>query len=1672
MVRTLERLSRDDNACFEIDAQAMGRTASKVEDCEKILCALAKAVHSFEGLHHVYGAGSFQTRAHTSTELLEHHDLHEPPFEHHGALPPRSRPERPAPEFESASFGKVTGNLSAAAPCPAKPIQASRLSFPSEPAFDPSPFLDKSTRERYQRPLDFAAPPDLLHRPPPPVRVLASNEEKVALLRLLASSGRLRPIRPDPARLPYAAGLFCVIKDLQRDRLILDARPGNTLERPPNFWTGSLASYEAVTQIRLREDEVLAASAADLKDFFYQFVPTEQRLHRNLLCCTLSLAEAESVFGYPCADWATPAGRVHVSLATLAMGDSAACEYAQGSHLGLLSKAGVVSSAELLTLHRPPPRGLLSIGVVIDDLVILERLIRPSLAACRFQEGGSGARIDEDTVGKARLDSAYAAYNQAKLLANRAKGCCNELKASLWGIELDGLKGLVRPAPARLGPLLVVTSRVVALGLVTRPLLESLLGSWVSILLVRRRLLSLLHLTYAALRGTSGDAVIRMSPGLRDELLSLVCLGPFAVADLRARVLPRVYATDASTTHIAACEAPLHEELAGECLRHSLMKGSWTRLLSPSAAWLREHDMLDPHDELPDSLPYTPHPVWQVLATALPYRELWRERLEKRKHINLSELGASLKQERRIALSYSSCRFLAALDSQVGLGALCKGRAAAVPLNRMLKASVPTYLGGGLYPHYGFFKSEENPADAPTRGREVAPPSASLPHSWLPLINGDAGPFDRWLSVFEGDGRNEGLFHPSALDRLRSEDAAAPVQPELATRGPPKVRCRWDDKTRSRARVRRSAAAGPDYAVPPGLAVPLRAQALAVLGSFPRSQFLHRADRLDLEQPGALELFAARSGVAKALCQYGAPWVLTFTAENLHDASLRRRIELMIEAELFRSFGAAPVSSSFSVAVRPPWRSAAHPEGLPGLPNSAFDKVARGNSLSKWIRRLLSKFDQGSANKAFWIGDADSSFLWQTAPWAPEFGARSAEGLYRFDMCRYGTKWRKRSRLATNTCLKGLRQFCRCAQGTQHLRLCGRSALHDLSWTRVAQVYPRSLCDRIARAVCLKTGWSAADSSVSIEASKVTLSRLPGEALRPGPVLQAATSLPPFGYPKFRFRPVALIFLALCGHDGFELLRPRDPSTFGYPSFRFKPLTPPTWPPLPQTPYPLFDYPKFRFSRPGSKQSQRQSRWRWTPDSESGPHCIPPISGYPSFRFRPRPRNSVRKLCSAARSSRCAGARARLAAWLRVLDDLTGLPTFGYPSFRFRPRPRNSVGKLCGTARPSRRVGAGARLAARLRVIDDLTRHPFFGYPKFWFRVLTQAQFNLLLTTLVPYCRIGEAQNPGPRWQSRAERQRARTVPLEAQPLISATTSALGARCWSSFLSWCSSRLSFDFTSVFFRSPHLLAMALRAYGSWLYSSGGSIYILRHTLLAAQRKCSTLKPVSGTCWELISRWEKAEPPQHRVPTPEPVLRALVALSFLAGFEQFAGILVLAFYGLARVGEVLHCCREDLLLPGDDLWATAKHAFLRLRRSKTSGRGRPQIQHLRITDADAIALLEVIYGGKEASYPLYLKSPSAFRYRWNIFLKRLSIEPTVGLSPGGLRGGGAVEAYRQGLGISELQFRMRLKNQHTLEFYIQELAAVTALGSLGEVASRKVKMAADLYPFLSSQRKRGA
>ena len=73
--------------------------------------------------------------------------------------------------------------------------------------------------------------------------------------------------------------------------------------------------------------------------------------------------------------------------------------------------------------------------------------------------------------------------------------------------------------------------------------------------------------------------------------------------------------------------------------------------------------------------------------------------------------------------------------------------------------------------------------------------------------------------------------------------------------------------------------------------------------------------------------------------------------------------------------------------------------------------------------------------------------------------------------------------------------------------------------------------------------------------------------------------------------------------------------------------------------------------------------------------------------------------------------------------------------------------------------------------------------------------------------------------------------------------------------------------------------------------------------------------------------------------------------------------------------------------------------------------------------------------------------------------------VHVTPGGLRGGGAVTSYRKGASISDLLWAMRLKQVTTLEAYLQEVAALSLLTELPLSSRRAIRSAASLFAFLA-------
>ena len=70
----------------------------------------------------------------------------------------------------------------------------------------------------------------------------------------------------------------------------------------------------------------------------------------------------------------------------------------------------------------------------------------------------------------------------------------------------------------------------------------------------------------------------------------------------------------------------------------------------------------------------------------------------------------------------------------------------------------------------------------------------------------------------------------------------------------------------------------------------------------------------------------------------------------------------------------------------------------------------------------------------------------------------------------------------------------------------------------------------------------------------------------------------------------------------------------------------------------------------------------------------------------------------------------------------------------------------------------------------------------------------------------------------------------------------------------------------------------------------------------------------------------------------------------------------------------------------------------------------------------------------------------------------------LTPGSLRGGGAVHLYHQGVPIADLLWRLRLKQVTTLENYLQETAASTStvFSSLPEAAKANVRSCSQMLP----------
>ncbi|CAE7230302.1 unnamed protein product, partial [Symbiodinium sp. KB8] len=325
------------------------------------------------------------------------------------------------------------------------------------------------------------------------------------------------------------------------------------------------------------------------------------------------------------------------------------------------------------------------------------------------------------------------------------------------------------------------------------------------------------------------------------------------------------------------------------------------------------------------------------------------------------------------------------------------------------------------------------------------------------------------------------------------------------------------------------------------------------------------------------------------------------------------------------------------------------------------------------------------------------------------------------------------------------------------------------------------------------------------------------------------------------------------------------------------------------------------------------------------------------------------------------------------------------------------------------------------------------------------------------HSRIGEASNPGPRLRPQRP-----DIQLRDVPLVQAATLALQNTIWSSFQTWLNEGAGAEAAEGATLLPDVLVEMLCAYGQVLYSRGSPLQRFRQLLATAQRRVPACRPLLRPAWETLTRWERLEPTQHRPPMPEPIFEAMCALGLNLGWHRWVCVTLLGFYGCCRIGEVLRATRADLQTP-TDLLRTDCRFFLQIREPKTRHRG-ARVQHVTIVLPDEIAqfVLEVCKSLSRREN-LYHGSPAVYRRRWDRLLESLGVPATFRLTPGSLRGGGAVAAYQNGEDIATLQWRMRLQHQATLAFYLQEVAAGSILPALPRHAREAIEAARSVFPF---------
>ena len=356
--------------------------------------------------------------------------------------------------------------------------------------------------------------------------------------------------------------------------------------------------------------------------------------------------------------------------------------------------------------------------------------------------------------------------------------------------------------------------------------------------------------------------------------------------------------------------------------------------------------------------------------------------------------------------------------------------------------------------------------------------------------------------------------------------------------------------------------------------------------------------------------------------------------------------------------------------------------------------------------------------------------------------------------------------------------------------------------------------------------------------------------------------------------------------------------------------------------------------------------------------------------------------------------------------------------------------------------------------------------------------------------------HPGPGGPLNNASRRARSAPARSEVdlrLLSRGTSVVTRERRARLLDKFEAFLASEFGAhTDLRSADATDIALWAaeYGQHAYDNGESQDAFAELLNALGKALPACRGRLQPAWDVRTVWGKLEPGENYPPLARIAVRAMTALALIWGesdpsspWTQAGAVLILAFEGALRPGEIARLRRQDLVFPEEHLellmsptggFVTSPALYIVLEENKSSRLARSshgaRMQHVRLDSDLAVRLAHYVFYSVSKGTMLWgIDGPRRTSHFSTVFRALLEgVGLRYGMRQGfvlsSIRSGGITALWQDTKDIQKVRWLGRWSHVSTLDHYVQELAASRGLAHLRASQRQDLIILSDRLPGL--------